>query len=207
MKEVTGTGKTVEEAIESALSELSIKREDADITIVELPTKGLFGILPGKNAVVQVREQFDPVLFAADWMEQILEKMRINARVGVRLQDERIELDIAGNNLGVLIGRRGQTLDALQYITTLAVNKKTVEFVPVQVDAGGYREKRRLTIQKNALSAKQKAVKTGRKIALEPMTPAERRLVHMALSDDHDVVTYSIGEEPSRRVVIDLKRD
>jgi spoIIIJ-associated protein len=207
VKEVTGTGKTVEEAIESALSELSIKREDADITIVELPTKGLFGILPGKNAVVQVREQFDPVLFAADWMEQILEKMRINARVGVRLQDERIELDIAGNNLGVLIGRRGQTLDALQYITTLAVNKKTVEFVPVQVDAGGYREKRRLTIQKNALSAKQKAVKTGRKIALEPMTPAERRLVHMALSDDHDVVTYSIGEEPSRRVVIDLKRD
>lgn len=207
MKEVTGTGKTVEEAIESALSELSIKREDADITIVELPTKGLFGILPGKNAVVQVREQFDPVLFAADWIEQILEKMRIHTRVGVRLQDERIELDITGNNLGVLIGRRGQTLDALQYITTLAVNKKTAEFVPVQVDAGGYREKRRLTIQKNALSAKQKAVKTGRKIALEPMTPAERRLVHMALSDDHDVVTYSIGEEPSRRVVIDLKRD
>ncbi|MDD2282646.1 MAG: protein jag [Eubacteriales bacterium] len=207
MKEVTGTGKTVEEAIESALSELSIKREDADITIVELPTKGLFGILPGKNAVVQVREQFDPVLFAADWIEQILEKMRIHARVGVRLLDERIELDITGNNLGVLIGRRGQTLDALQYITTLAVNKKTAEFVPVQVDAGGYREKRRLTIQKNALSAKQKAVKTGRKIALEPMTPAERRLVHMALSDDHDVVTYSIGEEPSRRVVIDLKRD
>ncbi len=207
MKEVTGTGKTVEEAIESALSELSIKREDADITIVELPTKGLFGILPGKNAVVHVREQFDPVLFAADWIEQILEKMRINSRVGVRLQDERIELDITGNNLGVLIGRRGQTLDALQYITTLAVNKKTAEFVPVQVDAGGYREKRRLTIQKNALSAKQKAVKTGRKFALEPMTPAERRLVHMALSDDHDVVTYSIGEEPSRRVVIDLKRD
>jgi len=207
VKEVTGTGKTVEEAIESALSELSIKREDADITIVELPTKGLFGILPGKNAVVQVREQFDPVLFAADWIEQILEKMRIHARVGVRLLDERIELDITGNNLGVLIGRRGQTLDALQYITTLAVNKKTAEFVPVQVDAGGYREKRRLTIQKNALSAKQKAVKTGRKIALEPMTPAERRLVHMALSDDHDVVTYSIGEEPSRRVVIDLKRD
>ena len=79
--------------------------------------------------------------------------------------------------------------------------------MPVQVDAGGYREKRRQTIQKNALAAKQKAVKSGRKIALEPMSPAERRLVHMALSDDTDVVTYSIGEEPGRRVVIDLKRD
>jgi spoIIIJ-associated protein len=207
VKEVTGTGKTVEEAIQVALTELNINREDADITIVELPTKGLLGILPGKNAVVHVREQFDPVLFAADWMEHILEKMRINARVGVRFQDERIELDITGNNMGVLIGRRGQTLDALQYITTLAVNKKTADFVPVQVDAGGYREKRRQTIQKNALAAKQKAVKSGRKIALEPMSPAERRLVHMALSDDTDVVTYSIGEEPGRRVVIDLKRD
>lgn len=207
MKEVTGTGKTVEEAIEAALTELNIKREDADISIVELPTKGLLGILPGKNAVVHVREQFDPVLFAADWMELILEKMRITARVGVKFQDERIELDITGNNMGVLIGRRGQTLDALQYITTLAVNKKTADFVPVQVDAGGYREKRRQTIRKNALAAKQRAVKTGRKIALEPMSPAERRLVHMALSDDPDVVTYSIGEEPARKVVIDLKRD
>lgn len=207
MKEVVGTGKTVEEAIDSALSELNVQREDADITIVELPSKGLFGILPGKDAVVHVREHFDPALFAADWMEQILDKMRINARVGVKFQEERIELDITGSNLGVLIGKRGLTLDALQYITTLAVNNKTSDFVPVQVDAGGYREKRRQTIQNNARSAKHKAVKTGRKVTLEPMSPAERRLVHMALSNDIEVVTYSIGEEPFRRVVIDLKRD
>ena len=207
MKEVVGTGKTVEEAIDSALTELNIQREDADITIVELPSKGLFGILPGKEAVVHVREHFDPVLFAADWIEQMLNKMRINARVGVKFQEERIELDITGSNLGVLIGRRGQTLDALQYITTLAVNNKTSEFLPVQVDAGGYREKRRTTIQNNARSAKQKAVKTGRKVTLEPMSPAERRFVHMALSDDPEVVTYSIGEEPARRVVVDIKRD
>jgi spoIIIJ-associated protein len=207
MREATGTGKTVEEAIQVALAELSLQREDADITIVELPTKGLLGILPGKNAVVQVRERFDPVLFAAEWMEKTLAKMRLSGRVGVRYRDDRIELDITGNNMGVLIGRRGQTLDALQYIATLAVNRKTGNFVPVQVDAGGYREKRRQSIQSNALAAKQKVVRTGRKVALEPMNPAERRLVHMALSGDAEVVTYSIDEEPARRVVVDLKRD
>lgn len=205
MREATGTGKTVEEAIQTALTELGIAREDADITIVELPAKGLLGILPGKDAVVHVREQFDPVLFAAEWIERLLDKMRINARVGVRYEEGRIELDITGNNMGVLIGRRGQTLDAIQYVTTLAVNRKTIDFVPVQVDAGGYREKRRQSIQKNALAAKQKVIKSGRRVTLEPMTPAERRLVHVALSDAPEVVTYSVDDEPRRKVVIDLK--
>lgn len=205
MREVTGTGKTVEEAIEVALVELNINREDADITIVELPSKGLLGILPGKDAEVLVKERFDPVLFASEWLEQLMTKMRNNARVGTKFQDGRIELSITGNNMGVLIGRHGQTLDALQYITTLAVNKKTPDFVPVHVDAGGYREKRRQTIEKDALAAKQKVISTGRQITLEPMTPAERRLVHMVLGDDPEVSTYSIGEEPARRVVIDLK--
>lgn len=207
MREVTGTGKTVEEAIEAALGELNINREDADITIVELPSKGLLGILPGKDAVVHVKEEFDPVLFAAEWLEDLLAKMRINARVATKFKDDRIELSITGNNMGVLIGRRGQTLDALQYITTLAVNKKTSVFVPVHVDAGGYREKRRQTIEKNALAARQKVIATGRHFVLEPMTPAERRFVHMVLSEDQEVSTHSIGEEPDRRVVIDLKRE
>ncbi len=207
MREVTASGRTVEEAIEAALAELNIEREDADITIVELPSKGLLGILPGKDVVVHVKEHFDPVLFASEWLETLLAKMRINGRVETKFEDGRIELSITGSNMGVLIGRRGQTLDALQYITTLAVNKKTSDFVPVHVDAGGYREKRRRTIEKNALAAKQKAIATGRHVVLPPMTPAERRLVHMVLSDDQAVSTHSIGEEPDRRVVIDLKRD
>lgn len=207
MREATGTGKTVEEAIEVALSELNLQREQVEVTIVELPAKGLLGILPGKNAVVHVREHFDPVLFAADWMEKVLQKMKIIARVGVGLTEGRIELDITGSNMGVLIGRRGQTLDALQYVATLAVNKKCADFTPVQVDAGGYREKRRQVIEKSAHSAKQRAIRTGRKVVLEPMTPAERRLVHMALCNDRDVVTYSIDEEPMRRVVIEQKRE
>lgn len=205
MREATGTGKTVEEAIEVALAELQLQREEADVTIVELPAKGLFGLLPGKNAVVHVRELFDPVIYATEWMEEVLKRMGMIARVGFSYSDNRIELDITGNNMGVLIGRRGQTLDALQYLTTLALNKKTEEFIPVQVDAGGYRKKRAQAINKDAIAAKARVIKTGRKVTLEPMNAAERRLVHMALSDDPEVVTYSIDEDPYRKVVIDKR--
>jgi len=207
MREAVGSGKTVEEAIAVALAELKIEREDADISVLDLPSKGLLGFLPGKNAKVHVRELFDPVLFASDWVEQLLKKMRINARVNVKQQDESIEISISGQDLGVLIGRRGQTLDALQYLTTLAVNKKTADFVPVSIDIGDYRKKLQLSIERTSLAAMNKVKETGQKVILNPMTPAERRLVHMVLSEEADIVTYSIGEEPRRKVVVDIKRD
>lgn len=207
MREAVGSGKTVEEAIAAALAELKIEREDADITILELPSKGLLGILPGKNAEVHVKERFDPALFASDWMNQLLKKMMIQARVSVSTSDDGLEININGQNLGVLIGKRGQTLDALQYVTTLAVNKKTTDFLPVLVDVGEYRKKRQESVEKIALSAMEKVIKTGQKIILNPMSPAERRLVHMVLSEEPQVVTYSIGEEPRRKVVIDIKKD
>jgi spoIIIJ-associated protein len=207
MREAVGTGKTVEEAIESALGELKIQREDADVTVLELPSKGLFGFLPGKNAMVHVRELFDPVTFASDWVEQLLRKMQINARVMADRQGENIEVNVQGQNLGALIGRRGQTLDSLQYLTTLALNRKTDDFIPVVVDVGDYRKKRQESVERTAYSAMQKVIKTGRKVVLNPMTPAERRLVHMVLSEEKEVVTYSIGEEPRRKVVIDINKE
>ena len=206
MREAVGREKTVEEAIASALAELKIEREQADITIQELPSKGLLGILPGKDAVVLVREQFDPVLYLSDWFDEFLNKMHVNARSSVEMGPDGVEVRISGHNLGALIGRRGQTLDSLQYLATLVLNKKTADFVPVFVDVGDYREKRRQAVEKTALAGADKVIRTGRKFILPPMTPAERRLVHMALSDK-DVVTYSIGEEPRRKVVIDVKRD
>lgn len=205
MKEAVGTGKTVEEAIASALAELKIEREQADITIQELPSKGLLGIIPGKNAVVHVREQFDSVLYISDWLDELLRKMQVNARAKVELGADGIEARISGHNLGALIGRRGQTLDSLQYLTTLVLNKKTEDYVPVLVDVGDYRKKRQQSIERSALSGASRVLQTGRKHILAPMTPAERRLVHMVLSDK-DVVTYSIGEDPRRKVVIDIKK-
>ena len=181
-------------------------REQADITIQELSLQGFVGILPGKDAVVLVREQFDPVLYLSDWFDEFLNKMHVNARSSVEMGPDGVEVRISGHNLGALIGRRGQTLDSLQYLATLVLNKKTADFVPVFVDVGDYREKRRQAVEKTALAGADKVIRTGRKFILPPMTPAERRLVHMALSDK-DVVTYSIGEEPRRKVVIDVKRD
>jgi len=207
MREAVGTGKTVEEAIAAALAELKIDREQADITIQELPSKGLLGILPGRNAVVHVKEQFDPVLYVSDWLDDLLKRMRISARVNVDLRQDGVEASINGQNLGALIGRRGQTLDSLQYLTTLALNKKTTDFIPVLVDVGDYRKKRQQSIEKTALQGADRAVRTGHKVVLAPMTPAERRQVHMVLSDRNDIVTYSIGEEPRRKVVIDINRD
>jgi|SRR5690554_374727 len=205
MREAVGNGKTVEEAIAAALEDLKIAREDADITVLELPTRGLLGILPGKEAKVHVRELFDPILFASDWMEKLLENMHVNARVHVQEQDQRICIDIQGQNLGALIGRKGQTLDALQYLTTLALNKKCSDFMPVLVDAGDYRKNRQQSIEKNALSAADRVLRTGRKIALGPMNAAERRYVHMALSGKSGIATYSVGEEPRRKVVVDIE--
>jgi len=207
VREAVGVGKTVEEAIAAALKELKIEREQADITIQELPSKGLLGIFPGKDAVVLVREHFDPVLFLSDWLEGLLEKMRIHARVRVQPANGGLEVNITGSNLGTLIGRKGQTLDSLQYLATLAVNKRAADFVPVVVDVGDYRKKRRLSIEKTAMSAMKRVLRTGQKVVLAPMTPAERRLVHLALGDKEGIVTYSIGEEPRRKVVVDLKRD
>lgn len=206
MREAVGTGKTVEEAIASALAELNIEREQADITIEELPSKGLLGIIPGKSAVVHVRERFDPALYVSDWLDGLLRTMRVNARVNVFLGLDGVEARISGSNLGALIGRRGQTLDSLQYLTTLVLNKRTDDFVPVSVDIGDYRKNRQQSLEKTALSGAKKVLQTGRKLILAPMTPAERRHVHMVLSDS-DVVTYSIGEEPRRKVVIDIKKD
>ena len=130
----------MEEAIASALAELKIEREQADITIQELPSKGLLGILPGKDAVVLVREQFDPVLYLSDWFDEFLNKMHVNARSSVEMGPDGVEVRISGHNLGALIGRRGQTLDSLQYLATLVLNKKTADFVPVFVDVGDYRK-------------------------------------------------------------------
>ena len=205
MREAVGTGKTVEEAIASALAQLNIKREQADITIQELPSKGLLGIIPGKNAVVLVREQFDSVLYISDWLDELLRKMRVNARANVVLGTDGIEARISGNDLGAIIGRRGHTLDSLQYLTTLVLNKKTEDFVPVSVDVGDYRKKRQQSIEQTALSAAERVLQTGRKQVLAPMTPAERRIVHMVLGEK-DVDTYSIGEEPRRKVVVDIKK-
>ncbi len=202
MKEVVTSGKTVEEAIEKALAELNVPREEAEVDVVEIPTKGILGIM-GKDAVVKVRLLFDPATFAEKWLQEFLDKAEMPGRVHSHMEEGVVLASISGDKAGPLIGRHGQTLDSLQYVLTLTLNKKTESYVPVVLDVGDYRKNRNETVEKMAEQAAQKAVETGEKVILSAMSSAERRLVHLALSENKQVKTYSTGEEPRRQVVVE----
>ncbi|MTI93897.1 MAG: protein jag [Firmicutes bacterium] len=205
MREVTATGKSVPEAIETALAELKLSRDQVDIEILELPTKGLLGILAGKEAKVLVKEVFNPAEFACQWLEELIGHMGSQVRVEAVQEEETLFLNVYGRDLGALIGRHGQTLDALQYLTTLAVNKRAGKFVPLIVDVGEYRKKREESLARLAEQSARKVKKTGQKVTLNPMNAADRRIIHMTLSNDNAVNTYSVDDEPRRKVVIEKK--
>lgn len=202
MKEVTATGKTVEEAIEKALAELKLPREQAEVNVLELPSRGILGLM-GKDAMVRVKALFDPVDFVENWLEKFLSKAGLPGRVRVTMGEGFVLAEVSGERAGPLIGRHGQTLDALQYMLTLALNRNTDEYIPVSLDIGGYRKKRNQSVERIAKQAAEKVLRTGEKVTLSPMTPSERRIVHLALGEYEGINTYSIGEEPRRKVVVE----
>lgn len=205
MREVTATGKTVPEAIEAGLAELGLTREQVEIEVLELPSKGMFGILPGKNASVLIKEVFDAEKYIGDWYKELFAKMELDAVISCHTIDRGIQVDVRGRDLGALIGRHGQTLDSLQYLGTLVLNRRLKDFTPVTLDVGDYRKKRHQSLESLAVSSARKVKKLGQKVILNPMSAAERRIIHMTLSNDNEVQTYSTGEEPRRRVVIEKK--
>ncbi len=200
--EVVASGKTVEEAIEKALEELKIPREEAEIDVEEIPAKGILGIM-SKEAVVRARRLFDPATFAEKWLQEFLDKASMSGRVHTQTEDGAVFAFISGDNAGPLIGRHGQTLESLQYLLTLTVNKHTDAYVPVVLDIGDYRKKRNKAVEEMARQAAQKVLETGQEVTLSAMSPAERRIVHLTLSENEKVKTYSIGEEPRRQVVVE----
>lgn len=205
MKSVEATGKTVDEAIESALLEMELSREDVDYQVVEEGSKGLFGIFGSRPAKVRVTEKDTPVRRAKEFLSQLLEKMGVKADIIIKEDDNRLNIGLEGKYMGVVIGHRGETLDALQYLTSLVVNKGTEKYKRVIIDTENYRRKREETLVKLAKRLAVKAKKTGRSVVLEPMNPYERRILHSTLQNHPYVQTHSEGEDPNRRVVITLK--
>lgn len=203
-------GKTVESAIEEALMKLAIDRENADIEIIDEGNKGLFGLIGGRSAVVRVYKKINYEDIVKNFLSPILTSMGISDEISV-LQDEDNNLNVrlSAENIGIVIGRRGETLDALQYLLGLVVNKYSDDFMRVTLDVGNYREKREETLEKLAKRLADKVSKTRKNMTLEPMNPYERRIIHATLQDYQSVETYSIGEEPNRKVVIKYrhKRD
>ncbi len=208
MKYVIKSAKTVEEAIKSALKELGAKESEVETEIVEEPSKGLFGLIGTKEAKVKVTLKYDPVEIADDFLTNIFNHMGIQAKNHIKIEDNTLFVDvedISPSDMGILIGKRGNTLDSIQYLLSLAVNKHREEYLKVIVDSEGYREKREQTLIKLANKMAEKAKYSKRAVKLEPMNPYERRVIHSTLHDIEGVNTYSEGDEPYRRVVIVVK--
>ncbi len=210
MTSVEKPGKTVDEAVEAALRELGVDRSAVDIEILDEGSKGFLGILGAKQARVRVTvtDSVDQKVEKATlFLGRLFEKMGVDPQIECEPGKEGlVYLRLSGDRMGMIIGRRGQTLDAIQYLTNLVANQGGGVRARIVLDAEGYREKRAETLRGVAERLAEKVKRQGRKAALEPMSALERRVVHMALADDDRVETRSEGDEPYRRVVIVPKK-
>lgn len=207
MRSVEITARTVDDAVKQAAEELGLSLDDIHIEVLEESSKGFLGILGGKNARIKATpKEENNIGKTKKFLEDILAKMGLEAKVSVEENRDYIKMIIAGDSLGVIIGRRGETLDAIQYLTNLVLNRKANERRRIIIDAEGYRDRREDTLRNLAFRLSDKVKRTGQKIFLEPMNPQERRIIHTALQNDRYVTTLSEGEEPYRKVVIMPKR-
>ena len=205
MDTIQRKGKTVEEAVNEALKELKISREDAEIEVIEEGSKGFLGVFGAKEAVVNVKKKFDPEKTAKVFLKEMFIAMGLIVNIETNLKDKQLEVKISGDDMGIIIGKRGQTLDSIQYLVNLVVNKGTAPYISVTLDTENYRERRKETLESLAYNLARKVKHTGKNVVLEPMNPYERRIIHSALQNDRYVTTFSQGEEPYRNVVIALK--
>lgn len=203
------TAKTVQEAVSLALSELNVSEEDVDVEVLDEGNKGIFGLIGSKMArvIVTVKEQEQQSRsdIARDFLTTVLRNMGVEAQISIDEDDENIVIDINGDDIGIIIGRRGETMDSLQYLTSLVVNKDYEDYKRVILNVENYRQKREETLVKLANRLAEKVVKYRKPVTLEPMNPYERRIIHSTLQNHKYVETYSTGEEPKRKVVITLK--
>lgn len=201
------SGKTPEEAIETGLRELGISREEAEIEIVEEGKKGgIFGIGAVLAQVkISKKPQFTDGERSVEFLKGLFRLLDIDASPSLKEEDERIVIDLTASSTKGLIGRRGETIDAVQTLAGAVANKGRHDYIRVVVDCENYREDREETLKHVAEKMAAKAVRLGKRVRLEPMNPYERRIIHASLVDNPDVTTKSEGKEPMRFVVITPK--
>lgn len=201
-KYIEVSGKTIEDAVAEALKTLNMDRDSVSVEILEKPKSGFLGIgaVPAK---IRVSYEYSRADKTRDFLEELFKKMNIEAKIDIAKEEEgRLKVTLSGDEMGLIIGRRGENLDALQYITNLSVNKNEDERVRVSIDTENYREKREESLERLAKRVADKVSKYGRSVSLEPMPPSERRIIHACLQDYKGVTTFSIGSEPQRRVIV-----
>lgn len=201
------TAKTVNDAITEACQKFVVTSDKLDYIVVEEGSSGFLGI-GSKPAVIKARVKGTIVDKAKDFLNEVFSAMNMVVVIEVKYNEDNrnMNIELSGDEMGVLIGKRGQTLDSLQYLVSLVVNKDSEEYIRVKVDTEDYRERRKETLENLAKNIAYKVKRTKRPVSLEPMNPYERRIIHSALQNDRFVTTHSEGEEPFRRVVVTLKR-
>ncbi len=207
MKCMEFIGKTIDEAKEHALSELGVDEDRVQIEVIDEGSKGLLSFIGKRPAKISVTVNKDYCEVARSFLTSILENMNIEAEITINESNNILEIELKGSSMGILIGYRGETLDSIQYLVNLVVNKgQDGQYKRVVLDAENYRDKREETLKRLAVRMSHRVEKTSKPMRLEPMNPYERRIIHFALQSDKYVKTYSEGDEPRRYVVIDLKK-
>ncbi len=202
------TGKTVDDALTNALVELGVTSDQIDYEVLEKGSSGFLGF-NSKPAKIKARKKYTVVNHIRNFLSQVFHAMGLEVEILINASAEEenvYDVELKGAEMGVLIGKRGQTLDSLQYLTNLAINKHSDTYTRVKLDTEDYRKRRKDTLENLAKNIAYKVKRTKKAVSLEPMNPFERRVIHSALQNDRYVSTHSEGDEPFRHVVITLKR-
>jgi len=204
---VEKTGKTIDEAVEAALIELGTDKDNVEIEVISEGKRGILGI-GAEDAKVRVKMELTPLQKAESYIKSIMESFGINVEIKGSYEDESVNIELVGDSeeVGKVIGRRGDTLDALQYLTSLVVNKGEENYIRVTIDTENYRGKREETLIKLAKRMAGVVSRSRKSVTLEPMNPNERRIIHSVLQEYRNVTTYSTGKDPNRCIVITTKK-
>ncbi|SES07228.1 RNA-binding cell elongation regulator Jag/EloR [Lachnobacterium bovis] len=201
------SAKTVNDALTEASVKFGTTSDQIEYEVVEKGSTGFLG-LGSKNAVIRARKKFSIEDRVRNFLTEVFEAMNLKVELLIKVDEinSQIDVDLKGDEMGLLIGKRGQTLDALQYLTNLSVNKNADNYYKVKIDTEDYRNRRKATLENLAKNIAFKVKRTHRSVELEPMNPFERRVIHSALQNDRYVTTHSEGDEPYRHVVVTLKK-
>jgi spoIIIJ-associated protein len=205
MKKIVVSGKTIEDAVKAGLQQLQTREDRVKVTVLEQPSKGLFGLIGSKEAKVELELIPDPLEEAAVFLQNVFRAMNLDVSIEQKKEKDGMLFNLIGNELGILIGRRGQTLDSLQYLANIVANRYSDSYLRILLDAENFRDRRKKTLEQLAERLAEKVVRSKKEVILEPMSPQERKVIHAQLQDHPKIKTYSKGDEPNRRVVIALK--
>ncbi|RXZ83868.1 protein jag [Paenibacillaceae bacterium] len=206
MKKIVASAKTIEDAVQNGLAQLQVAKDRVNITVLEQPSKGLFGLIGVKEAKVELELIPDPAGEAERFVLEVARTMGLTVSIKRQETREGLLLELSGgDDLGMMIGRRGQTLDALQYLTNIVANKYSDSHFRLVLDAENFRERRRKTLEELSDRLANRVIRSRKEVVLEPMSPQERKIIHSQLQSHPRVKTFSKGDEPHRRVVIAIR--